>query len=302
MAGRPGNWRSSIDRRRANVVVGIAALIVLVALALFAVQLSGTQSRARERALSSFHERARVISELTQAVLASASAVATSDATQERGVPTLSGPLLDRMVAQSNLAYAAMISQTGHVVVAWQMFTPTERAEALSSTALEQALVGAPLSLSDVLPGAGGGVVDFAVSLSSAVGQNVLVARIPTPPLNGFLGSCLPRVLTPGGTAYVLDDADAHLKGVDGRLLSDLCDRAEHVRGQLAAAGLDPPTEVGVLDRCGRPSDGPSAASASTAGLNRRWCKPSRRPTAHRYSICSGPQATTSISHIRGQR
>jgi signal transduction histidine kinase len=205
VADRPGKWRSSIDRRRANVVVAVATLIVLAALALFAVQLSGTQTSARERALSSFHERARVVSELTQAVLASASAVATSGATQERGAPTLSGPLLDRMVAQTNLAYAVLIDRSGRVLAASQTLTPSDRADALSSTALKQALAGAPLSLSDVLPGPSGGMVDFAVSLSAAAGRSVLVAGIPTPLLAGFLGSYLPRVPTPGGTAYVLD-------------------------------------------------------------------------------------------------
>ena len=44
-------------------------------------------------------------------------------------------------------------------------------------------------------------------------------------------------------------DADAHRDALDGRLLSDLRDRPEHVRGQLAAARLDPPAGVGLLDR-----------------------------------------------------
>ncbi len=44
-------------------------------------------------------------------------------------------------------------------------------------------------------------------------------------------------------------DADAHLAGVDGGLLSDLRDRPEHVRRQLAAAGLDPQAGERVLDR-----------------------------------------------------
>ena len=56
------------------------------------------------------------------------------------------------------------------------------------------------------------------------------------------------RPAAPGREQLPGSDADAHLQGLDGRLLSDLRDRAEHVRCQLAAAGLDPSPGVGVLD------------------------------------------------------
>jgi signal transduction histidine kinase len=180
-------------------------LIVVVALVLFAVELNSTQSSARESVVSRFHDRAQVISALTQAVLASATA--TSEATRQYDSPTVSARLLDETVAKSHLAYAVLLDRKGRVVAASQAFSPTDHAQVLSSAALKPALAGAPVTLSDVLPGGAGGagVIDLAVSLKGAAGRRVLVSGVPISLFRAFLGSYLGRVPTPGGTAYVLD-------------------------------------------------------------------------------------------------
>lgn len=204
MSRTTGYWRSGLNRLRANGVVGVAALIVVVALVLFAVDLNSTQTSARQRVASSFYGRAQVTSALTQAVIASAAA--TPEATRQYDSPTVSDRLLDETVAKSHLAYAVLLDRTGRVVAASQTFSPTDHAQVLSSAALKPALAGAPVSLSDVLPGrAGGGVIALAVSLRTAAGPRVLVSGIPASLLSTFLGSYLQRIPTPGGTAYVLD-------------------------------------------------------------------------------------------------
>ena len=198
-------WWSSLDRRRANVVVGVGALIAVVTLVLFAVQLRGTQASERQHLVSRFKDRAVVISALTQAVLGAAAA--SSDTARQYGSATVSGRVLDRVAAQGFMAYAVLLDQHGLVIASSRNFSPADRAQVLASQALAMALAGAPVSLSDVLPGGPGGAgrVDLDVTLKTATGVRVLVSGAPVGLVSGFLGSYLRRVPTPGGTAYVLD-------------------------------------------------------------------------------------------------
>jgi signal transduction histidine kinase len=222
-----GSWSSRLDRRQANRVVGAAALIVVVALALFAAQLNNTQTSARQRVVSGFSDRARVISDLTQAVLASSSAVATAEVAQQAASPAVSGRLLDHTVAQSYLAYAVLLDQRSRVIASSKGLTPAARARvvssALSSTLGRPPLAGSSDLLSDVLPGGadGTGVIDIAVSLPSASGQRVLVLGVPTSTLNAFLGTYLRRVPTPDGTAYVLDSHGKVIAARGGRNVAE---------------------------------------------------------------------------------
>jgi signal transduction histidine kinase len=213
---------SRLDGGRANRVVGAAAVIVVAALILFAVQLSSTQTSARQRVMTGFRDRADVISELTQAVLSSASAVATSEASRQPTAPTFDRRLLDHVVAQSHLAYALLLDQRAHVLASSRSITPAARAQVLGAPATRHALAGAPDSLSDVLPGAGaagsaGAVIDLAVSVHTAAGRRVVVLGVPSAVLNAFLGAYLHRVPTPGGTAYVLDSRGTVVGARNGR-------------------------------------------------------------------------------------
>src|ERR1700730_17483507 len=160
-------WWSSLDRRRANVVVGVGALIAVVTLVLFAVQLRGTQASERQHLVSRFKDRAVVISALTQAVLGAAAA--SSDTARQYGSATVSGRVLDRVAAQGFMAYAVLLDQHGLVIASSRNFSPADRAQVLASQALAMALAGAPVSLSDVLPGGPGGAgrVDFDVTLKT---------------------------------------------------------------------------------------------------------------------------------------
>jgi signal transduction histidine kinase len=201
-----GYWSSRVGGRRANRVVGVTTLVVVIALALFAVQLDSTQRSARQRVVSGFSDRARVVSELTQAVLASSSAVATSEASQQSDASTVSGRLLDHTVTQSHLDYTVLLDPHSRVIASSHL-TPSDRVQVLASAALHPGLAGASVSLSDVLPGGAGGagVIDAAVSLQTKSGPRVLVLGVSTSVLNAFLDTYLRGVPTPGGTAYVLD-------------------------------------------------------------------------------------------------
>ena len=209
-----GSSWSSLSRRRANGVVGVAAVIVVAALVLVGLELRGTQADARRGLVSRFHDRAHVVSALTQAVFASAAAP--SEATRKYGARTVSDDVLDAAVAQGHLAYAVLLDQHGNVIAASRTLTAGTRARVLSSAARKPVLAGAAVSLSDVMPGGPGGVgvIDLDVSLLSASGRRVLVSGVPAPLLSAFLSGYLRRLPTRDGTAYV---ADSHGNVVGSR-------------------------------------------------------------------------------------
>jgi signal transduction histidine kinase len=199
------SWWSRLDRRRANVVVGVAAVVLVVVLILFAVQLHASQTDSRERVVSRFHDRAQVISALTQAVLSSAAAPAES--TRQYGGATVDSRLLDRAVVQGRVDYAVLLDQHGTVLAASRTLMGAARSQVRSSPAVKAVLAGARVSLGDIHRGGrdGGAVIDLAVGLDTAAGRRVLVSGAPTALFGTFLGTYLQRVPTRGGTAYVLD-------------------------------------------------------------------------------------------------
>jgi signal transduction histidine kinase len=178
---------------------------VVVVLALLAVELHRIQVDARQRVEARFHDRAQVVSALTEAVFSTATAP--TEETRRYGSPAVSGRLLDQAVAKGHLAYAALLDPDGRVIAASQTLTPGARRRTLTSAALRPVLAGAPVSLSDVLTGGpgGAGVIDVAVALKTPAGRRVLVRGLPISLFTAFLGSYLRRVPTGGGTAYVLD-------------------------------------------------------------------------------------------------
>jgi signal transduction histidine kinase len=218
---------SRLDRRQPNVVVGAAALVVVAVVVLLGVQLYASQESSRERVVSRFKDRAEVIAALTQAVIASAGS--SSDATRQYGSPKVSGRLLDRAVAEGNLAYAALLDHRRQIIARSRTLDADAREQLLASPAVTSTLAGVRVALSDVLPGGpgGAGVIQLAVSFDVATGRRVLVTGLPTSLLSTFLSSYLRRVPTTDGTAYVLDSAGNVVAARDprqavGRQVTDL--------------------------------------------------------------------------------
>jgi signal transduction histidine kinase len=174
-------------------------------LVLFGLQLHTTQTEARNGVISRFRDRAQVVSALTQAILASVAAP--SETTEQYAAVKVSNRVMDQTVAQGHLIYAVLLDPHAHVIAASQTLTAAARAQVLSSSALKSLLAGAPVFLSDVLPGGPGGtgVIDLDVTFESAAGPRVLVVGVPPAVVGPFLASYLRRIPTSGGTAYVLD-------------------------------------------------------------------------------------------------
>jgi signal transduction histidine kinase len=202
---------AGLGGRRADVIVAIAGVIVAVAFVVLGLELAATQSRARLSLTERFSDRARVVSALIQAEIAS---VATSTAATPTYQSTaVSGRVLDRAVAQGHLAFAMVVSPGGQVIAASRTLTAPDLRQALSSPVFARARAGAPAWLSDVLGGGpgGAGVVDLAVPLHTAAGSRMLIAGLPARALSAFLGPYLQRIGTSTGAAYVVDSRDAVL-------------------------------------------------------------------------------------------
>ena len=191
--------------RRANVVVGAAALVLVAALVVLGVSLSDTQARTRQTLVSRFQDRSQVVSALIQAAISS---VPTSvAATPTYTSATVNGQALDRAAAESHLAFATIVDRAGAVVARSRTTAATDLSQALRSPAFARVRTGAPVSLSDVLPGGsrGANVVDVVVPLQTQAGPRILVAGLPATELGAEFGTYLQRIPHSVGGAYVLD-------------------------------------------------------------------------------------------------
>jgi signal transduction histidine kinase len=194
---------------RANAAVGAAALVVATALVVLGVSLHATQTHARETLISRFRDRAQIVSALIQAEVSSVpgSVAATPAYTSA----TVDGHALDRAAAQSHLAFVTIVDRAGNVIAHSRAMTPTDVSQALRSPAFARVRAGAPVSLSDVVPGGTGGtaVVDLVVPLQTPAGPRILVAGLPEPVLGALFGTYLQRIPHSVGAAYVLDSRGA---------------------------------------------------------------------------------------------
>jgi signal transduction histidine kinase len=198
-----------LEGRRANAVVGIAALVLAIALVVLGISLHATQTRARETLISRFQDRAQVVSALIQAEVASvpSSAAATPAYTSA----AVNDQQLDRAAAQSHLAFAIILDRTGKVIAHSRTMTATDLSQALGSPAFTRVRAGAPVSLSDALsPGTHATpVVDLVVPLKTQTGPRILVGGLPAPLLGALFDTYLQRIPHTVGAAYVLDSRGA---------------------------------------------------------------------------------------------
>jgi PAS domain S-box-containing protein len=197
--------------RRLRLEVGLATLVLVSLLALFAFQLSASQSRARLVEAQRFDARAAVTATLTTSVFAAA---------YNPGIPGAAGPYSRARVSASTMAgavstghllYQLLLAADGRVIAA-SPGTPVRalRAAALKPPEIAAALAGRAFSLSDLLPdGAGGTTIQFAEPLQTRFGRRVLVSGVTGSALSVFVGGYLSQAVgSRQGQAYLLDGRD----------------------------------------------------------------------------------------------
>src|ERR1700754_436441 len=199
-----GSWWSTLDRRRSNAVVGVAALVLVAVLVLFGLQLHSSQADSRQRVISRFQDRAQLISAHTQAVITTLAASSAAD--HQYGAEVVTDEDIDRVTASNHAAYTALLDGAGRPIALSKGLILDVRGNVTTSAAVRAVLHGADVSLSDVPPGGlGGGVIDLALHLDTPAGPRVLVTGTPTTTFGSYVGTYLRRVPTRDRTAYVLD-------------------------------------------------------------------------------------------------
>ena len=184
--------------------VWVAALALGAVLVLFGLQLHDTQKTMRRDIEARFRDRAEVTSALTDAVF---SAIASPASAAPYTTAVVSDAVLDQAVAKGKLAYEVLLDKDGRIIASSRGFAQTPRAAALPRSAtLQQALHGAPYSLSDVLASAQpGGTLELAIPFPTAQGRRVLVTGMAPGVIGAFMSNYLDRIPANAGTAYVID-------------------------------------------------------------------------------------------------
>jgi signal transduction histidine kinase len=193
----------SLRTRSASLVLGVVLLVLVALLGGFAIELSNSQSKARNDVTGRVHDRA---------VLAAALLDSLFQTTQQQlptyerlyGTRTISTASVNQGAARS--PYVAVLSSDGAVLAASRGFTAQARADLKSSAALRLVRSGDPYGLGDRLPYGKTGVVNFAVRFPTPYGTRILMSGILPSTLSPFVTGELRRIPgVKGSHNYLLD-------------------------------------------------------------------------------------------------
>jgi signal transduction histidine kinase len=193
-------WRGVLGPR--PWVVTIVALAMLGVVFVLGYLISSSQDSSRSAARQRATAGATIRSQLTSSLLSTSSTALRSAAAK---VPPTRAAL-DRLVAASQLGYAAIISADGTIVASSSRATSAELARLRGRPAyIRQALSGRTW-LSGLLPANRGGqpMIDWAAPFTASDGRRVLVEGFPAATLGSFLRTFLDQGSS-GRSVYVID-------------------------------------------------------------------------------------------------
>ena len=182
---------------RFRTLFAAAAALTVAVLAVFAYLLAHAQSQARHDSERRFRDRALISAAVTESLFRVALASTSMQAAESFGGATVSKARLDQFVAQGGSAYARILDSRGRVLAA---STGAPAAPPALAVHVRRAL-GGHAALSDLLPGPGGGVVEWAIPFQTRNGLRVEVAGIREAILQAFLGGFLGRL--PNSSRFV---------------------------------------------------------------------------------------------------
>ena len=194
--------------RQSRMVLGIAGAALLALLAVFAVELADSQSKARQDVKDRFRDRAKVSASLTESLFGSAGTSGRAENARRYGAARVSPRTLTEQAKQSRNLYALVLSDEGRVL-ATSSGTPATvtRSVRAKPAYVRQALAGRPFALSGVQrAGLAAPALGYAQPFPTRFGRRILVTGLSAQLIYEFLGGYLKQVPNvKGGQAYVLD-------------------------------------------------------------------------------------------------
>jgi signal transduction histidine kinase len=180
-----------MKRRQGIAALVAGTLIVLALLAVFAVELSDNQAQSRRSLESQAHQRATLVSGLLDELFDQASHVGPAEQ-RLLGTPNVSDAVLQKLKGQSD--YIVLLDAHGAVLAHSSGFNAQGRHAVMTGAALKLIKAGHPWGLGNRFPYGHSGVVDFALRVSTAQGERILISGTPTAALGPLIAGELSRV------------------------------------------------------------------------------------------------------------
>ena len=228
--------------KRAGLVAIVGAFIVLALLAVFALELSNTQSRNRNEVTGRVHDRAVLAAALIDSLFQTVQQQVPQDS-QTYGAETVPNQLLDSNAQQD--VYLVLLDAQGTVIANSSGFDEQARAELPSSSALALLRTGHSYGLGDYQPYKNSGVIDFAVSFPTRFGTRTLVTGFAPQALGAFVTGELKNIPgVRGSVNYLLDGKGVVLSSTSpsapvGQVLNVGSSALRHPTGESAGVYFD---------------------------------------------------------------
>jgi signal transduction histidine kinase len=180
-----------MKRRQGVATLITGALILLAALAVFAVELSNSQSQSRRRLESQARQRATLVSGLIDAVFQESAHPAAAEL-QALGTPIVSDRVMQSLKGQSD--YSVLLDSHQNLLAHSTGFNAQGRRAVFTGAALRLVTAGESWALGNRFAYEGGGVINFGIRLNTSQGERILITGVPVPLLSRLVDTELRKV------------------------------------------------------------------------------------------------------------
>ena len=172
-----------MKRTRGTAVLIAGTAIVLALLAGFAIELSASQAKSRRSLETQAHQRAELVSGLTEAVFQQVAHVGPQESAT-LGTRVVPDRALQRY--KGNDAYVAVADSRGAIIAHSSGFGAQARHAVVSGSALRLIRHGDPWALGDITSSGHARIIDFATRLATPRGERIIVSGLPLQTLSAF--------------------------------------------------------------------------------------------------------------------